>query len=212
MVSVIYLPNRNHGRGGEVSAHSAPAPRAQRHSPPTPPGSPGWVLGSSAPPCWRARCGTSPSSPSRASRPCSSRRSRGPPRSSRFRRLPLCSRPLRALPAFGAPSGAFRFLSPPRPALDLFLCAGLCKIFVRSRLLAKLFTIYVVCSPLASPLGRLGSIPCVLRFGHCTTPESHGVYLDPTQFHRTSNITETNISKDLRPRKTRQTALQICSA
>ena len=118
----------------------------------------------------------------------------------------------RALPAFGAPSGAFRFLSPPRPALDLFLCAGLCKIFVRSGLLAKLFTIYVVCSPLASPLGRLGSIPWVLRFGHCTTPESHGVYLDPTQFHRTSNITETDISKDLRLTETRQTAIQICSA
>ena len=80
----------------------------------------------SAPPCWRARCGTSPSSPSRGSRPCSSRPSRGPPRSSRLWRLPLCSRPLRALPAFGAPSGAFRFLSPPSSALDLFLCAGLC--------------------------------------------------------------------------------------
>ena len=34
----------------------------------------------------------------------------------------------------------------------------------------------------------------------------------PTQFHRTSNITETVISKDLRPMETRQTELQICSA
>ena len=101
----------------------------------------------------------------------SSRPSRGPPRSSRLRRLPLCSRPLRALPAFGAPSGAFRFLSPPRPALDLS-CAQVCaKFFVRSGLLAKLFKIYVVVafslnfslyvvgSPLACPLGRLGPLP-----------------------------------------------------
>ena len=35
----------------------------------------------------------------------------------------------------------------------------MCKIFVRSGLLAKLFKIYVACSPLASPLGRLGPLP-----------------------------------------------------
>ena len=151
------------------------------------------------------------------------------------------SRPLRATSASVRPVGASRFVWPAGPVLDSSFCRflqnlpGLHTCAEFSQLLqgsakfpylffscvfahhlqspvGKLFKIYVARSPLASPWGRLGSIPWVLRFGHCTTPESHGVYLDPTQFHRTSNITETDISKDLRPMKTRQTALQICSA
>ena len=51
------------------------------------------------------------------------------------------------------------------------------KIEIRERcILAKLFKIYVACSPLASPLGRLGSFPWVLRYGNWTTAtEYHGV-------------------------------------
>ena len=60
--------------------------------------------------------------------------------------------------------------------------------------------------------GALGSFFWVLCYGHCTTPEYHEAFFVPTQFHRTSNITETVISTDLRPMETRQIELQSCSA
>ena len=90
----------------------------------------------SVPPCWLARCGTSPSSPSRASRPCSSRLSRAPPRCSRLGRLPLCPCPLRAPPHFVAPSGAFRSSCPAGPALDSSSCRFL-QIYKGLRIFAK---------------------------------------------------------------------------